>query len=70
MLLNLHSMSYCTCMHADVMVCICQTLIKKLLTYLPYLLGAVSIMTSNEACHKMFRWFVNGYDERKSVANI
>jgi len=44
---------------------------NKETTYLlTYLLGAVSIMTSNEACHKMFRWFVNGYDERKSVANI
>ena len=32
-LLILHSMLYCNCVHADVMVCVCQTKIKKLLTY-------------------------------------
>jgi len=34
LLRTFHPMFHCICMYVDVMVCVCQTSIKKLLTYL------------------------------------
>ena len=52
---NLHPMLHCICVHVDVMVCVCQTYIKKLLTYLRKL---VSLIGSRIWA---FVWYQNRY---------